>query len=247
MSRPEVIVLRTHLASLGSFRGLRMVLILAVISLGAIGLVFTLQHLFPGPFGNALSSLRLALIVPGVPLAALLMSEMALRDGITQRTLLYSLLGPAPRTTLALVRTAVTAVILALGVSALLVLTRLLEGASFAPLPREILGVTLGSFAYVALFGAIHLLVRRGLVAGLVLFFLLDRPLAQLPFTLRRLSPSYHLSVIADRVLEFHFPITVQPPEPSMPAAILVLAGMSVVFLALGAWLFARKSLGELC
>jgi hypothetical protein len=55
------------------------------------------------------------------------------------------------------------------------------------------------------------------------------------------------LSVLADRVIDIHLPVSVTPPEPSMLVSSLVLIVIGVVTTAATAILFTRKSLGELC
>jgi len=247
MAEPAMVALRAYLAPLPSLRGLKIGLGVGVLAFLVIGLAFVLEHILPRMFGDLLRSLQLVAIVPGVPLTAVLVSEMSLRDGIRQRTLLYALLSPVSRSTLAVVRTLVTAALLALGAAIVVTAIRLLDGMPLGPLPREYLAIVLGSVAYTAFFGFFHLAVRRGLIAGLVVYFLLDQPLAQLPFALRRLSPSYHLSVLADRVIDMHLPISVPLPHTSNLVSALTLLGMAGLFLAATVVVFNRKSLGELC
>jgi len=64
---------------------------------------------------TALIGLRHFLVMAGLPVAAVLLSEIPVRDGITHRTLLYPLLGPVPRVTLSIVRLLATGTILAIG------------------------------------------------------------------------------------------------------------------------------------
>ncbi len=241
------IALRTYLAPLSSFRGLRKGSLVAGIAVFLTAAAFVLSKLLPSVFGGLLGALRGSVIVPGVPLAAVLVSEMALREGITHRTLLYPLLGPVSRPMTAVVRTIATGLLLALGTSLFLVLVVALDGEPWTAVPRDLAAILCGSLAYTALFGFLHLVSRRGLVVGLVVYFLGDQPLAQLPFLLRRLSPSYHLSVMADRVIEMRLPVSFPPPEPHKFASGLVLVAVAAALTALTAWLFRRKALGELC
>jgi hypothetical protein len=178
---------------------------------------------------------------------AVLLSEIPVRDGITHRTLLYPLLGPVPRITQVLVRVTVTSAILAIGTSVLLVLVRALLKDGFGFLPREFLAVTLGAFAYVTIFGLIHLYNRRGLISGLAILFLLDMPLGRLPFSLRNVSPSYHMGVIAEQEESMQLPISFGHPETSVTVSVLVLLAIAVVFGAAIAVGFKRKNLGDLC
>ncbi len=247
MSQPTLVALRAYLAPMPSFRGLRLGLGVGFLAFGLIGVAFLLERLLPSMFGNLLRSLQLVAIVPGVPLTAILVSEMSLGDGIRQRTLLYALLSPVSRSTLAVVRTLTTALLLTAGGLIVVTVIRLLDGMPMGPLPREYLAVLMGSLAYTALFGFFHLAFRRGLIVGLVFYFLLDQPLAQLPFALRRLSPSYHLSVLADRVIDMRLPLSVPLSQTSNAVAAAVLLGIGAIFLAATVLVFNRKSLGELC
>ncbi len=247
MSRPAVIAYRAYLAPMLATRGFKLSIIFGFVYIGLAGLAMVLGEIAPGMFAGALESIRISLIVPGIPVAAILFGEMPLRDGIRQRTLLYQLLGPVPRPVLAAVRTLMTAGLLAAGACVLMLATRVLSGAGLENYGREIWAIVLGAVAYTGIFGLIHVANRRGLIGGLAFYFVFDQSLGQLPFALRRLSPSYHLSVLADRVIDFHFPVSVTPPEPSMLVSSMVLAAIGAVTLVATAILFTRKSLGDLC
>lgn len=241
------IALRTFLIPVTSSRGLKIGILGLLGVLALAGLAVLLKPIAAFFASESLLTLRRMVIVPGLPLLAVLYSEMPLRDGIRHRTLLYPLLGPVPRVTLAWVRTAATAGLLAAMLSVVLVVVTLLQGSGYGDLPQEILAVWLGSAAYVALFGVIHLIARRGLIASLAFFLMLDAPLAKLPFALRVLSPAYHTGVIAKQTVEIELPIPLSPPESSVLVSSIVLAAMAVALTLLGALLFRRKSLGELC
>jgi hypothetical protein len=178
---------------------------------------------------------------------AILLSEIPLRDGIRHRTLLYPLLGPVPRVTLAVVRTLATAVLLAAAASVLTVAVRLLQGQVTALLGRELLAVWLGAGAYIALFGVVNLVTRRGLIAGLAIYGLLDESLGRLPFALRNLSPSYHMRVLADQEIEITLPIALTPPPSSLVVSCIVLVALTAACTAIVAVLFNRKRLAGLC
>lgn len=196
---------------------------------------------------EALSSMRHFLVMVGVPVGAVLLSEIPIRDGITHRTLLYPLLGPVPRTTIAVVRMVTTGAVLALGASLLLLLIRALLRDGFDFFPRELLAVTLGSFAYITLFGLIHLFNRRGLIAGLAILIIFDFPLGRVPFTLRNISPSYHVGVISAQAETMQLPISFGAPATSLTTSIVVLLVMSIVLGTAIAVVFKRKKLGDLC
>jgi len=196
---------------------------------------------------NALTGMRHFLVMAGLPVAAVLLSEIPVRDGITHRTLLYPLLGPVPRVTLSIVRLLVTGAILALGIGALLFLIRIMLQDGLGFFGRELLAVTLGAFAYVALFGLVHLFNRHGLITGLVILFLFDIPLGRVPFSIRNISPSYHMGVIADQQQSIMLPVSFGHPDTSVIMSALILLCIAVVFSAAVTIGFKKKNLGELC
>ena len=154
----------TYLLPITSTRAFRVGIVIFLLFIGVIGLGFMIGFFASNASEAMLSGLRMFLVVPGLPVAAILFSEMALRDGIRQRTLLYPLLGPVPRTTMAVVRTLVTAALLVIGLSLLLLVVFALQRGEGGFPARELMAVLLGSFAYMGLFGLVHLVSRRGLI-----------------------------------------------------------------------------------
>jgi hypothetical protein len=226
---------------------MRIGLVLFIAILAVVVLLFVSGLLATGFVTSALYGVRHFVIMVALPAAAILLAEIPIRDGITHRTLLYPLLGPVPRVTLAVVRVVVTGAVLALASGVLLLIIRLLLQDGLGFLPRELLAVTLGAFVYVSLFGLIHLYVRRGLITGVAVLFFFDLPLGRLPFSLRNISLSYHMGVISQQEESMQLPIMFAMPETSVLASVLVLLGAAVVFCAAVALGFNRKSLGDLC
>jgi hypothetical protein len=225
-------------------------LLSALFVVGVAGLRFS--GVFPESIVVAsLEGVRHLLVMLGLPVAAVILSDTALRDGIQHRTLLYPLLGPVPRMTLALVRTSVTGLLLGTAGCLLLVISRGILGSagegSLGTLSREMLAVMVGAMAYTAMFGFIHLLNRRGLITGLALLFLLDLPLGRVPFGIRNLSPSYHVGVVADQLETLALPVQVSFPDSSVALSLTVLVVLAVAFGAGTAFIFRAKNLGELC
>ena len=245
--RTATIALRAYLIPMASARALRIALLILVGFLGLVGLALLLRPISEFFSSATLERLGRMVVIPGIPLLAVLLSEMPLRDGIRQQTLLYSLLGPPSRFTLAWVRTLATAVVLALGGSVAVILIRLLQGEGLESIPRELVAIWLGSGAYIGLFGVIHMISRRGLIASLAVYGLLDDPLGRIPFAIRNLSPGYHMRVLADQQMEIQLPIALAPPPSSVPISAVVLIVLTVVFTLAVATLFKRKGLGELC
>jgi hypothetical protein len=237
----------TYVIPMVATRAMRIGLVLFALFALAVVVLYASGAIASDFMIDALHGMRHFLVMVVVPVGAVLLAEIPFRDGMTHRTLLYPLLGPVPRTTLALVRVVATGGVLALGTAVLLVLIRVLLNDGLAFLPRELLAVGLGSFAYVAVFAFVHLYVRRGLITGLVIVFTFDLPLGRLPFTLRNISPSYHVGVIAAQEESMQLPISFGMPATSVSMSTLVLVGIAVAFglaVALG---FKRRDLGELC
>lgn len=244
---PVSVAFWTYVIPMAATRALRIGIVLLVGFVALVILMFMGGFLASWVSTASLHGMRHFVVMIGVPASAILLSEMPLRDGITHRTLLYPLLGPVPRLTLVIVRTVITAAILALTSSLVLILIRVLLQEGFGFLPRELLSVTLASFAYVSLFGFVHLINRRGLIFGIVLFFVFDMPLGTVPFSLRNLSPSYHVGVIANQQENMQLPISFGLPDTSLLGSSLFLVAVAIVFIAAAAVAFTRKDLGELC
>ena len=243
MIRDIRIAFFSYLASLASSRATRRASILAILLLLAVCAGRFSGLLPPATF----SDIAAFVILPGVPLFAVLLSEMTLRDGLGNRTLLYPLLGPVSRGRLATVRTIATGLLLFLGAALLLAVVKALGGLAFTNYPRELLAMLLGSLAYVAIFGFIHLLSNKALIISLGLYAILDEPFGRLPFTLRNLAPSYHLRVLADKIDSMPIPVAIETAGASIPISTVVLIALLLIFGGLTALLFSRKNLVSLC
>ena len=148
---------------------------------------------------------------------------------------------------MAVVRTLVTAALLVVGLSLLLLVVFAFQRGEGGFPARELMAVFFGSFAYMGLFGLVHLVSRRGLIAGLALYIIIDEPLSKLPFALRNLSPAYHVRVLADQHVEISLPVRVNTPDTSVTVSIILLLVLAAVFIGATAFLFRRRNLGELC
>jgi hypothetical protein len=237
----------TYVTPMMATRAMRLGLLAFAMALGGLVLLFLSGTMSEGFRIASLHGARHALLMMGLPVAAAVLGEVPLRDGIQHRTLLYPLLGPVPRVTLALVRTLVTAAILAAAVILLLVVVGLLLGDLGEVLAREASAAALGAAAYVGLFGLLHVLHRRGLIGGLALLFLIDQPHGRVPFAIRNLSPSYHVGVIARQGSEIGLPIQLSVPDSSVPLSAAVLVVIAAAAVAATAFAFRRKNLGEIC
>jgi hypothetical protein len=230
------------LAPVTAARAFRRMLLAGIGFVALVVVLSALDFLSPGE----LRSLRKFAIVPGIPVGAAILAEMALRDAMTQRTLLYTLLGPVSRARLAATRTVWTAMLLALGIAALLVVLQMLL-ASMDGLIQRLLAAVFGSLAYVGIFGWIHLLTRRGTIASLALYATFDHAIGMLPFSIRMIAPSYHLRVLGEAQSAFPIPFLGEPAKSTPWLASLVLLAIAALATFLSARLFARKNLPELC
>lgn len=238
----------TFVSPMLAARSMRIALLLAFAFLTVIGGVALSGLVSADLVRAALIGAQEFLVILGLPIAAAILAEIPLRDGISHRTLLYPLLGPVPRFTLAGVRTLLMAATLGIGVFALLGFTRFLQGPEgWAMIPRDFLTGVLGGGAYVAMFGLLHVLNRRGLITGLSIFFIFDLPLRLLPFRIRNLSPSYHVGILADQREDLSLPIQLEAVDSSVWFSSLVLLALTIVFTLATAAAFRRKSLGEVC
>lgn len=235
----------TYVLPMTSLRAIRIGVLLLLGLVGLVALAIALGAISKDATDAMLLALRGFVVFPGVPIGAILLSEMPIRDGIRHRTLLYPLLGPVPRPLLAIVRTLATGGVLAVGgvLAYVLLYVFLREGN----IGRDLLAVTLGSISYVAVFGLVHLLSDRGLMGGLAVFVLFDWPIGLLPLQLRNLSISYHLKVIADRDTIMQLPFSVGLPSQSLPLSCVLILVLGAVFLGITAFLFQRRNLGEIC
>lgn len=243
MLRGAGIAFRTHVAALTAARTQTLLLFGAGAALVVVAVAY-----FVGLIDDQeLAAVRMGVLAPGVPLAAILVAELPLREGIAYRTLLYPLLGPVPRSTLAVVRTLVTMGLLAVGALVPVLVLGLIGGVAAGTLVRELGAAVLAAAAYAGLFGLLHLVTKRGLVAGLVLFGIVDQPLARLPFALRNLSPLAHVRIVAGHPLEYGFGLDLPEVASSAPVSALVLFVLAALATALTAVRFARRDIGELC
>lgn len=251
MRHPAAVALDAYMMPLLSTRAARIGILLFVLMLLLIGgmavVAAMLGQRLPEDFiGKAMGGTREFFFIPGLPIAALLFSEIPIRDGLRQRTLLYSLLTRVPRSTLAVTRTLATGVLLGVGGFVLVLATRLVDGSSLAPLPREALAQMWSGLAFVSAFGLGHLYSKRGLFVGLGFMFL-DGALARVPFEIRKCSLTYHIRVLADLRVDMELPVSITPPPDSFFLSATVPVFLCVLFTAVTAWRFRVKNLPELC
>jgi len=186
-------------------------------------------------------------------LTALLYAAGIIQDEVEEQTLTYLLLRPLPRWALYLTKLVVTMLVTSVLTGTFTVLayavvywnTPELWGTV---LPERALKaaalMALAQVAYCSLFGAMSLITRRALIAGLIYIVAIEGLMASLDFMLRRLTVMYYFRVLTVRWLE--------PPDykawvldldkaPSSGECVLTLLAASVVFILIGAMLMMRK------
>lgn len=243
--RTLAIALRSYLLPLPRTTAFRFSLV-GVVLIYLLALLIRMMGHAPSIDGELSFEMGKALLMPGVPIFALLVSELPLREGIRHRTILYPLLGPASRDSLAWVRSSATALLFGLGFGLVVVGVEWIGGRSLSLLGAPFLAALLGGVTFTAVFGFIQLLLTRGLAAGLLWYFLFDESLAKVPFELCRLSVSYHVRVLAGMQEFFELPVASVPAEHRLVSA-LVLVVITVVSIVATMFVFRRRDLTELC
>jgi hypothetical protein len=243
MSRGFNIIFSSFFAQLAPARGVKLFVGIAVLMILIVYAGFS-SGLIPR---EMFESLHQSVIVFGIPLFATLFSELALRDGLVHRTLLYPLLGPASRREIAVARTLATGLVLFVGCGLLVTVIRFICEVPWNSYPRELGAILLASLAYVSIAGLIHLFTTKGLITSLVVFSILDHPIGRLPFAVRNLAPSYHTRVLTDQIDTYSLPISIDVSHTPAIGAVAYLVVLTAVVITATAIVFKRKNLGNLC
>jgi ABC-2 type transport system permease protein len=186
-------------------------------------------------------------------LTALLYATGIIQDEIEDQTLTYLLVRPLPRWALYLTKLIVTVGVTSaltglFTILALVVLywgTDNLIGEVLPWRALKIVGLmTVAQVSYCTLFGAMSLVVRRAVVAGLIYIIVIEGVLNTFASVLQLLTVNYYFRVLVVRWLD--------PPDsrawaltldtaPSAARCVLILLAASAVFAILGAVLTMRK------
>lgn len=234
---------RTQIQTLAATRGTRVLFYGSVIGIGA-ALLGVLTGQLPK---HTIIDLRALALIPGIAVTSVLVAEVPIRDGISRRTLLHLLLGPADRVVLALVRTLLCAAMVFVFLGGVQLTLGLAAGLNTSLMARELLACLLGSFAYVSVFSIVHLYTKHGLVAGLVIYLAADHFVGQVPFALRQIALSAHLANIAGHEHTITFGGLLSSDGISMSGSILLLSVVAVVGFVWTARAFGKRDLAELC
>ncbi|MGP0065524.1 MAG: hypothetical protein ACLQGP_18210, partial [Isosphaeraceae bacterium] len=174
------------------------------------------------------------------------------QDDIEEQTLTYFLIRPIPRWAIYLAKLlgtfAVTAMRSVVFTIATLVAIYWGEDGLFRPVLTErapiLVGlVVLSLSAYVTIFGALSLSVRRTLVFGAVYIVVFEGVFSNIDFVIREATVMYHIRVLAVRWLAMpgaDWSIDLKT-APAASTSLIVLLTASAVFAAYGALTFGMR------
>ena len=185
---------------------------------------------------DVVSALGLGLIVPVV---ALVLGSAALGNWVEDETLVYVWLRPVARWRLAVAAVAAAATVaIPVTVASLGVLALIGSGADPDVLTGTVVGTSLGGLAYVAIFVAAGLLIRRALLWGLVYVFIWEFFVARAGAGAARLSiNSYASSLLANYSGQ-----EIRLADRAVGSSYAVLLGVTVVAVAFTTWRLRRAN-----
>jgi ABC-2 type transport system permease protein len=241
-------------------RGRRLLLLVVLYALPC-ALAIVLRSLNRPPPADVLEFALIFNLVPHVlaPLTALLYAGGMIQDEVEEQTLTYLLLRPVPRwglyvakllatllVTTLLVGVATTALYLAIYWST----AELREGTVPLRMLQTAAVIGLGQVAYCSLFGALGVVTRRTLIAGVTYIGAFEGFVANLEFVARSLTVVYYVRILTLRWLDL--------PEqtlkrwqtdwsleldkvPNSSTCVLTLLGAGVAITTLAALWFSRR------
>jgi ABC-2 type transport system permease protein len=187
-----------------------------------------------------------------VPLTALLFASGMVQDDIEEQTLTYLLIRPVPRWAIYLAKlTATFLVALARAIfftTATLIVIHWGEENLWkavvlgrAPLMAALLALCLA--AYVAIFAALSLWVRRTLVIGAIYIVVFEGVLANIDFVVRSATVMYYVRVLSVRWLDLpgaDWSIDLAT-APAVSTCLMTLLATTGIIAILGAWSFSTR------
>ena len=234
-------------------RGIRLLILAVLFSLPIVIAVLIRQFQSPYEPDSVETALVLGLIFQALlPVSALLFASGMVQDDVEEQTLTYFLLRPISRWVIYLAKlvgtfvvTSMRAVFFTLGT---LLAIHWGESGLLKPILTErapiiVALVALSLAAYVAIFGAFSLWVRRTLVFGAVYIVVFEGILSNIDFVIREATVMYHIRVLAVRWLALsgvEWSIDLKT-APEASTCLIVLLTASAVFAALGALTFGVR------
>jgi ABC-2 type transport system permease protein len=234
-------------------RGSRLLVLALLFSLPIVIAILTRRYETPYRPVTVESVLIFGLIFSAlVPLSALLFASGMVQDDVEEQTLTYFLIRPIPRWIVYLAKLLATFFVTLLRAVFFTVATLATvywgeEGfASSATVKRAALIAALLALclsAYVAIFGALSLWVRRTLVIGAVYIVIFEGVLANIEFVVREATVIYYIRVLSVRWLDLSgADWSIDPSTaPSDSTCLIVLLSVSAIFAALGALTFGMR------
>ncbi|HEY3933934.1 MAG TPA: ABC transporter permease subunit [Gemmatimonadales bacterium] len=181
---------------------------IVVTLLAALPIVMALAFRAYGDVGDDMTSSAVDILssvafTVVVPIVALVLASAGFGAEVEDGTVVYLLAKPIPRSTIAVTKLVVTAACaMALnGVSAAIVGVIMLRGAGSAHLAVAfVVGALLGSALYAAIFLALGLITRRGMLVGLVYLVVWEGVLARLFAGTRTFSVRQYMLSVTDAI-----------------------------------------------
>lgn len=185
---------------------------------------------------NAVSAFGLGLVLPVV---ALVLGSAALGTWVDDETMVYVWLRPVARWRMAIaaiaaaVTVAVPVTVVVLGLLAVLG-----SGADPDVMTATVVSTALGALAYVSIFVALGLVIRRALLWGLVYVFIWEFFVARAGAGAARLS----INSYASSLLAHYSDIEIRLADRALSSSYIVLIGVSLVAIALTTWRLHRAN-----
>jgi ABC-2 type transport system permease protein len=187
-----------------------------------------------------------------LPLTALLFASGMVQDDVEEQTLTYLLIRPIPRWLIYLVKVVstwlVTSVLASVFTAAALFTVYWgTENLDLQELGLRALLISslllLSLFAYIALFGALSLLVRRSLALGVAYIAVFEGLLANIDFVVRHVTVMYYVRTLSVRWLGLSgIDWSIDPQSaPDVATCLGALLGTGCVLTILGSWIFSVR------
>jgi ABC-2 type transport system permease protein len=214
-----------------------------------------LAHRFANPYVASDSEMVLIFVfIPQalLPLTALLYSTGMVQDEVEEQTLTYLLIRPIPRWLIYVVKVVATWLV-ASALAAVFTAGALVAVywgvPEFEPesLMRRAALITVimssSLFAYVAIFGALSLMVRRSLVVGVGYIVVFEGALANIDFVMRKGTVMYYLRVLSVRWLDLAgADWSIDPATaPTAMTCLLIQVGIGLGCALLGSVVFSMR------
>lgn len=234
-------------------RGVRRLVLAGLFALPIAIAVLIRQFRANPPLAPIEGGLILGLIFPAlVPLSALLLATGMVQDDVEEQTLTYLLIRPIARWAIYLAKLAGTALV-SWGRAAIFAVATLAaihwgEPDLFGTVLRDRAAIVVGMLAlataaYVSIFGALGLVLRRALVVGAIYIVVVEGFFGGIDFVIREATVIYYIRVLAVRWLDVPGVDWSIDPETAVSAStcVIVLLSIAGAFAAIGAIAFATR------